>query len=70
LYGLKTKISFRNYSDFIDPTNAQIDYWINQIKTHPAWLKDVEEKAKKKGASLNDVMWDEASWMVEQQMHK
>ena len=70
LYGLKKKISFRNYTDFLDPTNAQIDYWVYQIKTHPAWLKDVEEKAKKKGASLDDVMWDEASWMVEQQMHK
>jgi 4-amino-4-deoxy-L-arabinose transferase-like glycosyltransferase len=70
LYGLKKNISFRKLADFLDPSSEQIEYWINQIKTHPAWLKDVKEKARKKGMTLNDVLWDEASWMAEQQMHQ
>jgi hypothetical protein len=70
LYGLKKNINFRKLADFLDPSSEQIEYWINQIKTHPAWLKDVKEKARKKGMTLNDVLWDEASWMAEQQMHQ
>jgi len=37
--------------------------------THPDWLRDVKEKARQKGATLNDVLWDEASWVAEQEMH-
>jgi 4-amino-4-deoxy-L-arabinose transferase-like glycosyltransferase len=70
LYGLKKKISFRKVTDFLEPANERIGYWINQIKTHPDWLRDVSEKARQKGATLDDVMWDEASWMAEQEMHK
>ena len=69
LYGLKKKISFRNLKDFLDPSNEQIEYWVHQIKTNPAWLEYVKEKARKKNASLDDVLWDEASWVVEQKMH-
>jgi hypothetical protein len=69
LQGLKKKISFRNLNDFLDPTDKQIDYWVEQIKSHPDWLRGVKEKARKKGSSLNDVLWDEASWMAEQEKH-
>ena len=69
LYGLKKKITFRKLTDFLDPSNEQIEYWVQQIKSHPDWLRDVKEKARKKGATLNDVLWDEASWMVEQEKH-
>jgi len=70
LYGLKKKISFRKVTDFLEPANERIRYWVNQIKTHPDWLKAVTIKARKKGATLDDVMWDEASWVAEQEMHK
>ena len=69
LYGLKKKISFRSLSDFLDPTNEQIDQWVQKIKSNPDWLRIVKEKARKKGATLNDVLCDEASWMVEQEKH-
>ena len=69
LYGLKKKISFRNFTDFLDPTNEQIDQWVQKIRSNPDWLRIVKEKARKKGATLNDVLWDEASWMVEQEKH-
>jgi len=67
LYGLKKQISFRKLNDFLDPTNEQIEYWVQKIESHPEWLRDVKEKARKKDATLNDVLWDEASWMAEQQ---
>lgn len=70
LYGLKRKISFRNVTDFVEPTNARIHYWISQIMMHPDWLKSVKEKARQKGATLDDVLWDEASWVAEQEMQK
>jgi hypothetical protein len=70
LYGLKKKISFRKVTDFLEPANERIGYWVKQIKTHPDWLRDVTKKARKKGAILDDVMWYEASWMAEQEMHK
>jgi len=70
LYGLKKKISFRKATDFLEPTNEQIGYWIKQIRSHPDWFRDVQEKARKKGATLDDVLWDEASWVVEREMHK
>jgi hypothetical protein len=69
LYGLKKKISFRRLSDFLDPTNEQIHQWVQKIKSNPDWLRIVKEKAQKKSATLNDVLWDEASWMVEQEKH-
>jgi hypothetical protein len=70
LYGLKKKISFRKVTDFLEPANERINYWINQIRTHPDWLRAVTIKAQKKGATLDDVMWDEASWVAEQELHK
>ena len=70
LYGLKKKISFRKATDFLEPSNEQIGYWIKQIRSHPDWFRDVQEKARKKGATLDDVLWDEASWVVEREMHK
>ncbi len=70
LYGLKKKISFRNVTDFVEPPNERIHYWTTQIMTHPDWLRDVKEKARQKGATLDDVLWDEASWVAEQEMHK
>ena len=69
LYGLKKKISFRKVTDFVEPPNERIHYWIKQIMTHPDWLRDVKEKARQKGATLDDVLWDEASWVAEQEMH-
>ena len=70
LYGLKKKISFEKITQFIEPTNEMIGYWINQIEGNPALYNNVKEKARKKGDNLDDVMWDEASWMAEQEMHK
>jgi len=69
LYGLKKEISFRKVTDFVEPPNERIHYWIKQIRTHPGWLRDVKEKAQQKGATLDDVLWDEASWVAEQEMH-
>jgi hypothetical protein len=69
LYGLKKKISFRNVTDFVEPPNERIHYWIKQIMIHPDWLRDVKVKAQQKGATLDDVLWDEASWVAEQEMH-
>jgi hypothetical protein len=69
LYGLKKEISFKNASDFLEPSKERIHFWIRQIMTHPDWLRDVKEKASRKGATLDDVLWDEASWVAEQEMH-
>jgi hypothetical protein len=33
-------------------------------------MKVAREKAQARGATLDDVLWDEASWMVEWEMHK
>jgi Dolichyl-phosphate-mannose-protein mannosyltransferase len=69
LYGLTKKISFKKVTDFVEPPNERIHYWIRQIMIHPDWLRDVKEKARQKGATLDDVLWDEASWVAEQEMH-
>jgi 4-amino-4-deoxy-L-arabinose transferase-like glycosyltransferase len=70
LYGLKKKISFRKITDFVEPSNERVHYWIKQIMIHPEWFRDVREKARQKDATLDDVLWDEASWVAEQEMHK
>jgi hypothetical protein len=68
--GLKRAIRFENVHDFIEPSPVRVNFWIRQIRTHPEWLKEVKEKARVKGATLDDVLWDEASWMVEWEMHQ
>jgi hypothetical protein len=70
MYGLNKEISFRKVTDFVEPSSERVRYWIRQIRTHPDWLRDVKEKARQKGATLDDVLWDEASWVAEQEMHK
>ena len=57
-------------TDFVEPPNERIQYWTKQIMTHPDWLRDVREKARQKGATFDDVLWDEASWVAEQEMHR
>ncbi|MCX6247603.1 MAG: glycosyltransferase family 39 protein [Bacteroidetes bacterium] len=69
LYGLKKEISFRNVTDFLEPPADRIRYWVAQIKIHPDWYRGVAEKAREKGATLDDVLWEEASWVAEQEMH-
>ncbi|MCX6245106.1 MAG: glycosyltransferase family 39 protein [Bacteroidetes bacterium] len=68
--GLKRDIRFENVHDFVEPSNERVMYWVRQIETHPEWLKMVKEKARQRGATLDDVLWDDASWIVEQEMLK
>jgi hypothetical protein len=68
--GLTKTIRFDDVHEFVEPSNARVMYWIGQIKANPVWLKMVEEKANKKGVTLDDALWDDASWMVEMEMHK
>jgi len=70
LYGLKKKISFREIKEFNEPTYERIGYYLRQIGTHPDQFRIVQEKAREKGENLDDIMWDEASWMAEQELHK
>lgn len=70
LYGLKRKISFRKVTDFLEPTNARISYWVGQIRSHPGWFKLVSEKAHQRGQTIDDALWNEASWVAEQEQHK
>jgi hypothetical protein len=70
LYGLKRSINFDNLNDFLDPTNDRICFFLDQIKSHPDQYDALKEKAKQTGATLDDVMWDEASWRAELEMHK
>jgi hypothetical protein len=69
LYGLNKKISFSKINDFLVPSNERVNYWIWQIRSHPDWIKAVRNKAKQHGQTVDDVLWDEASWMAEQEMH-
>jgi len=69
-YGLKREIRFDKLNDFFEPTNDRICYWIDEIKTHPIMLSDVKEKTRQRGATFDDVIWDEASWMAEIEKHK
>jgi 4-amino-4-deoxy-L-arabinose transferase-like glycosyltransferase len=70
LYGLKNEISFRKVTDFLEPSSERVGYWIRQIKAHPDWLRGVTEKARQKHETLDNVLWDEATWVAEQEMHK
>jgi hypothetical protein len=70
LYGLKRKISFRNITAFFEPSNARIFYWGEQIRANPEWFERVNKKAKQTGQSLDDMMWNEASWAAELEQHK
>jgi hypothetical protein len=70
LYGLKQDISFKKVTDFLAPSGARIWYWTEQIKSHPDWQKNIREKARQKGETEEDVIWEEASWLAEQEMHK
>jgi 4-amino-4-deoxy-L-arabinose transferase-like glycosyltransferase len=69
LYGLKGKISFRNINDFKEPTNERICFYLDLIKKNSVWYASVKEMARKSGSTLDDVMWSEASWMAEKELH-
>jgi hypothetical protein len=68
LYGLKKEIRFNKLSDFTEPSNERVHYWMNQIRTHPEWMIQIQEKAKKQGESVDDLIWLEAKFTAEREM--
>jgi hypothetical protein len=69
LYGLKKEIRFNSLSEFLEPSDKRIGYWVDQINTHPIWLQSVKDKARQRGATFDDVIWDDASWAAEEEKH-
>ena len=67
LYGLKKEIRFDNLSDFTEPSNERVHYWMNQIRSHPEWMIQIKEKAKKQGGSVEDMIWMEAKFIAERE---
>jgi len=50
----------------LDPDyQSKIDDYINQIKNSPEWLKQVEEKAAKRGITLEEMLVIDANYMYE-----
>jgi len=68
LHGLKKEIRFDNLYDFTEPSNERIHYWMDQIRTHPEWMIQIQEKAKKQGESVDDMIWLEAKFTAEREM--
>jgi hypothetical protein len=68
LYGLKKEIRFDKLHDFTEPGNERIHYWMNQIRTHPEWMIQIREKAKKQGEPVDDMIWLEAKFIAEREM--
>ena len=68
LYGLKRAIRFNKLTDFTEPSIERIRYWENQILTHPGWMIQIKEKAKKQGRTVDDLIWQEAKWTAEREM--
>ena len=68
LIGLKKDIRFGKLSDFTEPSNERIHYWMNQIRSHPEWMIQIKEKAKKERRSVDDLIWQEANWAAEREM--
>jgi hypothetical protein len=67
LYGLKREIRFNTLFDFTEPSNERIRYWQNQIRTHPEWMLQINDKAKKQGRTVDDLIWQEAKWTAERE---
>jgi hypothetical protein len=68
LYGLKREIRFEKLTDFAEPRLERIQYWQNQIMTHPEWMIQVRKKAKEQRRTEQDQIWQEAKWTAEQEM--
>jgi hypothetical protein len=44
---------------------ARIDYFVRAIKSNPDWLKSVTEKAEQQGMDVDQMIWRDAVWMVD-----
>jgi hypothetical protein len=70
LYGLKRTISFAKVTDFLEPPGDRIWYWIDRIRKDTAWQNDIRIKVQQRGETYEDGVWEEATWMAEQEMHQ
>ena len=68
LIGLKKGISFDKITNFIEPSIERIHYYENQILINPEWKLQIEEKAKSRRRSFDDLLWIEAKWTAEREM--
>ncbi|MBE6335090.1 MAG: hypothetical protein E7066_00195 [Lentimicrobiaceae bacterium] len=70
LYDLASKflpkaLVYLCYDD--EERNSKIEELINNMRNNPDWKKSLEEKAKKQNQSLEEVMLNDATYMVYQQ---
>ncbi|MEI6901366.1 MAG: hypothetical protein WCL00_15930, partial [Bacteroidota bacterium] len=68
LYHLKKEIRFDRRSSFVEPDIERIRYWEKQIRTHPEWVEQIQQKAKLQGRTYEDQVWQEAKWFAEKEM--
>ncbi|MDP4281918.1 MAG: glycosyltransferase family 39 protein [Bacteroidota bacterium] len=70
LENLRREIRFNRINDFTEPPLERIRYWSNQIRIHPDWYKNVQQKAIQQNHTLEDMIWNEAYWQARMEMLK
>jgi hypothetical protein len=67
MQGLKKEIRFDKLIDFVEPPEERVRFWVNEIRTHPEWLRRIAEKSKQEGRTLEDQIYQEAKWIAERE---
>jgi hypothetical protein len=52
----------------MEPSIERILFWINEIRNHPEWLRQVTEKSKQQGRTPENQIYEEAKWAAEREM--